>query len=230
MGTQQTATKRVGSLLFGVAFLLGGVLSPVDIATAESIGSEEDKTSEIGTIVLSVSNDKGVDRAFGSTGKQIIFQVSGRRIGSERPTLELSTSTRLMLGLAGAPSLGEDFGAVHVLQLAPGKYVLENWNILTPSGIPPGPHGLDMDVLRPARQPVPLPFQVRSGETRYLGNLHAKLVHEKKGIFGGMFLVGGQPEVRDRSERDLAIAREKSPSIQGPINIDLLPLGVWSAD
>lgn len=227
---QQVDARREASKAIYAACLIVAILSPVKVATAESKVPEGAVTSEAGAIVLSVSNDKGVDRAFFSTGKQVIFQVSGRRVGSEGPTLEFSTSTRLMLNLVGAPALGEDLGTVHVVQLAPGNYVLEDWRILTPSGIPPGPHGLDMDVLRPARRPPQLVFEVRAGKTHYLGNLHAQLLHEKRGVFGAMFLVGGLPEVRDRNERDLAMALEKFPSIRGPISIDLLPQGVWSTD
>ncbi len=78
-------------------------------------------------------------------------------------------------------------GMVHALNLAPGSYYFSTMSMSARTRVRPT-----------------FVFDVRAGETTYLGELFMST-----GTGGRSF------QIRDQYDRDLAIAREKSPALQG---------------
>ncbi|GGC90926.1 hypothetical protein [Halopseudomonas salina] len=112
--------------------------------------------------------------------------------------------------------LEEDSGRLVVLEMPVGPNSLRYWQLT---------HG--MARYTPA-QPVPeIKFTVESGKALYLGNLHMNV--DMGSNFLNQPVVGDLlPEIRDRSERDLAMFKSRYSRVSDADIIAKQPfLGVW---
>lgn len=83
--------------------------------------------------------------------------------------------------------------------------------------LPPGSYSLTPGTLNFTTRTRPtFPLEVRAGETTYVGELYMAWNGEREALF----------TVRDRYDRDLAVARAKNPAIEArPVVKRLLPAG-----
>lgn len=105
-------------------------------------------------------------------------------------------------GFADEPSRR---GRLQALALDPGEYELFNWTLYVTRA---GGYGY----LSPKVPPPPHGFVVRAGELAYLGNLHIEPVLGKN-TFGIPMVFGGEPEITDRSDRDLPLLKIQQPRL-----------------
>ena len=170
-------------------------------ATAESI-------KDRGIVVVSVTHDAETGRRASA-----VFVVDQQAKTMETRVLR---SVEQVMGIPKGSDFEEERGRVYVLDVEPGVHSVDSWQSAGESVR-----------IAPRNAPAPLRFEVKAGEVVYIGNLN--LNHTTgRNLFGMSVVAGALPEVRDRRELDLAIAERKVPSIQGRVQVRLLPLGPWS--
>lgn len=123
-------------------------------------------------------------------------------------------------GLNLKPSeLEGDFGRLIAVELPVGPNSLTYWSLT---------HGVTQ---YSSAKPVPeIKFIVEPGKALYLGNLHVH-VEMAENVLGQPVINNLLPEIRDRSERDVALFKSRYPLV-GDANILLKQpfLGEWSQD
>lgn len=100
---------------------------------------------------------------------------------------------------------GPEVGRLIALPLEPGEYELFNWMLYA--------HRLGGHAyLSPKNPPPPHSFKIQAGTITYLGGLHVDTILEKN-IFGINLAFGGNPDIKDKSDRDLSVLKTKYPTI-----------------
>ncbi|MCP4495017.1 MAG: hypothetical protein GY820_48100 [Gammaproteobacteria bacterium] len=92
-------------------------------------------------------------------------------------------------------------GGVFAFSLPAGNYAFNDWLIFN--------GGADIT----PRKPQVAEFTVTPGSVNYLGNLNMNL-RLGENLFGLTMVFGGVPEIRDRFDRDIKIAKEKFPFLK----------------
>jgi hypothetical protein len=71
-------------------------------------------------------------------------------------------------------------------------------------------------------------INVKAGDVVYLGNFSIE-PHYGDGIFGVSQVKGATPYIRDHSQRDLALFKQRYPQLPAAIN-NQLPVGIWATE
>ena len=161
-----------------------------------------------GIVVFSVSHDLAGKRA----AKAIFYMDRGVASGGSM----FFSLDDAFIGIPKGSEFKDSYGHLLVLSLPVGKHAIDYWQITSGTGLR----------IRPSEKPIPLMFEVVSGQVKYLGNLHANL-QTGKNIFGLTVTGDGYPEVRDQHQRDIPMFENKYPQFKEKIVLDLLPLGPW---
>lgn len=167
-----------------------------------------ESTKDRGIVVVSVTHDAETGRR--ASAQFVIDKASGQF------ETRLLRSVEQVMGIPKGSDFDEERGRVYVMDVEPGVHSVDSWQSAG-----------DSVRIAPRNAPAPLRFEVKAGEVVYIGNLN--LNHTTgRNLFGMSVVAGALPEVRDRSELDLAIAERKAPAIKGRVQVRLLPLGPWS--
>lgn len=124
------------------------------------------------------------------------------------------------------PSASNQFDSVwgkyYVQELPQGRYEIFSWEIVILLGA-------GEIVVKPKKPPPPISFDVGSGKSTYIGNLHANLAF---GSFLGITMPkGGLPAIRNEAERDLKVIFKEYPQLEGKVSIEPLPLTpLWATE
>ena len=128
----------------------------------------------------------------------VVFSVSAQERRSDNQTMlmvfdqashrPIEPDVRIWVDSKEEPSdFSEYHGIVNAVRLPPGSYVLM-------------PGTLNATV----RSRPTFLFDVRAGETTYAGELHMSWNSQREAVF----------TIRDRHDRDIAVAREKNPAVE----------------
>lgn len=117
------------------------------------------------------------------------------------------------------PSASNQFDSVwgkyYVQELSPGRYEIFSWEIVIMTGV-------GERIVTPKKAPPPITFEVISGKSTYIGNLHANISY---GHFLGIPMPkNGLPAIRNEAERDLKVIFKEYPQLEGKVSIEPLPL------
>ena len=145
--------------------------------------------ADMGVVVLSVGT--AGSRVAYMTALTVSDQATRRRV---KPNVEIWVDS-----FAENSDFPEYHGTVNALRLPPGTYYLAPWRMsVTPRTTPT------------------FVFDVRAGETTYVGELYMTWIGAREAAFA----------IRDRYDRDIAFAREKNPGIAArPVVKRLLRVG-----
>lgn len=158
-------------------------------------------------VIVSVSHD----RAF--RGAYARFFIDG-----ETPEAVKVESAAAPFEIPMKNHFRDKYGHVYVLELAPGHHRFTGW----------AAHWNNLHFAhRTGPGPLPLEFDVASGDVIYIGNLHANWV-VGTALFGNRVPVASTVTVKDNSKEDIAIAERATPAIAGKSRLALLPLGPWA--
>lgn len=172
-------------------------------------------------LVLSVTHDWGPPSPlFGAAlGGGVRFHVELRGAGLEggRTSLPSLTDT----GMSMQTPFDKIWGRLYVRELAPGDYEFVSWRLEQNTGV-------GWRSFTPKAPPPALPVTLRAGTVTYIGNVHAETVWGRN-LLGMPLLAGGQPELRNEAERDLALLYKDYPQLKGQVTLMPLPPGPWVA-
>lgn len=185
----------------------------VALAGCASKGIQSDFSLETakteGVVVFSVSHDLS-----GGRSAKAIFYLNGGSLAKNGGTL-FSLPT-VFPGIPGGSDFEDEYGKLYALSLPTGHHRINSWQIVSGTGLR----------IFPKEIPDQLTFEVKPGEIKYLGNLHANL-QSGKNVFGMTIVGNGFPEVRDRRTRDIELFEAKYPQFKDKTKIELLTLGPW---
>ena len=200
---------------FSISAVLPTLLAAIFLAScaAENLKPEEASTLKQGegVVVFSVTHDVA-DSA--QRVAQASFYIGPNRIivKSERDWLPGTSA----FGMNQNSDFEDLEGQLYVLPMSAGIHQIESWRIYTGNRVS----------ITPKKDPTPLSFEVRAGQTIYIGNLHMRYFSGKN--FVGMTLVGsGWPIINNMQQRDLAIYAKRYPDVANRVTVQLLPLGSW---
>lgn len=188
--------------------LLAAALSAACVTQQVSGPLSDKRAADSAIVIVSATHDY----AIGRSARAIFYIDSNAGFFQQRL---LHSIEDVILGIPTGSDYEDLYGKVYVLELEPGKHSVDSWQVPISGGR-----------LRPRQEPVPLDFLIQAGETVYLGNLHMHIARGRN-VFGMSVVADAVPEVRDRSELDLAIAERKVPGIKSRAVVRTLPLGSW---
>lgn len=134
------------------------------------------------------------------------------------PTQNRLQSVGESISKGGPDSIDVDGGRLFVLTLPAGRHTLDAWQLRDST----------TTWVQPAGALVPLAFEVKPGEVTYLGSVQATLA-VRRGPMGLAVVDGGQVELRDQRERDIAVVERLYPQFKGQIVPRLLTQGAWAS-
>lgn len=137
---------------------------------------------------------------------------------SRRPGLNRLQSTGEAVTEGPAPTRFDDNSQLLVLSVPAGMHTLDAWQLRDSVGV----------WVQPAGVLQPLEFNVVAGEVKYLGNLSATLATRRNAL-GLQVVEGGEVEVKDLRERDVAAFERAYPQFKGQVVMGVLPVGRWAA-
>ena len=191
---------RFTAILAATILLSACVTQQVSDLSSDTAGSA--------IVIISATHDYAVGRS----ARAIFYIDSSEGLVKQR----LLRTIEDVVGIPTASDFGDLYGKVYVLELDPGKHSVDSWQVPVAGGR-----------LLPSQKPVPLDFVVEAGEAIYLGNLHMHMARGRN-AFGMPGVADVVPEVRNRSDVDLAIAERKVPGIRARAVVRTLPLGSWA--
>lgn len=111
-------------------------------------------------------------------------------------------------------------GRIFAIELPVGTYSLYSWRVKNGTGA----------YINPKEPPPAISFEVKHGEVLYLGNVHMHM-DTGKNFVGFSITAGALPEIKNKSERDLAAFRKNFPNLNDKkINIYPIKAGYWFND
>ncbi len=102
---------------------------------------------------------------------------------------------------------GPEVGRLVAYPLEPGEYELYSWTLYVDRA---GGYGY----VSPKNRPPPHSFKIQAGTITYLGGLHVNAILGPNTL-GFDMVFGGDPDIRDRSDRDLSLLKSLYPTIAG---------------
>lgn len=213
--TAQSFPSR-GWRLFCVSIILG--LFMTGCATTGNIDPKYDVSvkRETGLVLFSVTHDD-YRGPFGSLARDLSFRIKmlDRNSNTELPFAFSNDSGNRFATSPFEPTWGNYF----VREYPAGRYAFIGWQLL--QIIPYGSRTFE-----PKVAPVPLDFEVLPGGVVYLGNLHGELVMGKNWL-GAQQVFGVVPQIRNESERDLALILKQYPQLAGKVEVRTFPVEPW---
>jgi hypothetical protein len=164
-----------------------------------------------GVVVVSVSLDSDV---LGNSNA--IFYWDDGRPNSLQGRLESRAES--IPGIYKPSEFEGVVGRLYAFNLPEGEYRISSWMVQAGGG--------RMAQTR-TNEPEPLPFRVKAGEVKYIGNFHA---HLEFANLGGILpvLADASPEIKDERARDIALFQKKFPRLGDKVLVDLVSVGAWA--
>jgi len=110
-------------------------------------------------------------------------------------------------------------GRIFVIELPVGQHKIDHWSIDYGDG-----GGF---ILYPKVAPPTLNFALQTGQILYLGNFHMA-IETGTGLFGQTLPVSGAPTIKDESDRDIKMFKERYPQLASEkITVNVIHSGAW---
>lgn len=164
-----------------------------------------------GIVIVSILHDKKE----GTSGAKGVFYVDNN-LDKGRDVKLTSTKQKQPGGWDLRSEFEDAYGRLYVFSLPKGQHKLTGWKILNGTGY----FSSSEDKTKP------LVFNVKGGEIKYLGNWHIKF-RIGENFLGVKIVESGYPEIKNESQRDIALFEKQYPKFKGKATIQPLVLGPW---
>lgn len=192
-----------------VLMALSGCETTGNVDPGKWTGPSPDK----GLVVFSVTHDHGPNLLGRPSGANVraYFHLRGPGFGQDGFRAFSLTDT---LTPVIRSQFDDVWGTAYVRELPPGHYELHHWSILINTGV-------GTRELSPKAPPPLLGFEVRAGQSVYLGNFH--VVIEWGTLLGLPMPFAGVATIGSRPERDLAVVYQSYPQLKDRVLLQPLP-------